>query len=179
MTESLDGGGAEEDPIRHLGPFARTVLPVFQALAALLLATAVVVTSFQVISRFGFNRPYPWAEEVGRYLFVWTVYTGFLVAIVKGTHIRVTFLVDRLPILATAILDAVLRLVAIATFSWVAWLGYGLALRNLRRSFFTIPDMTLVWLYAAVPGAMGLAATILILEPVVDRLIRWRRGPES
>lgn len=179
MTESPVGGEAEEDVLRHLGPFARKVLPIFQTLAALLLATAVMVTSFQVISRFGFNRPYPWAEEVGRYLFVWTVYTGFLVAIVKGTHIRVTFVVDRVPRLATEILDAVLRLVAIVTFSWVAWLGYGLALRNMRRSFFTIPDMTLVWLYAAVPAAMVLAAAFLILEPVVDRVIRWRRGPES
>lgn len=179
MTEPVVGAGAGEEPPRPLGPFARAVLPVFQTLAAVLLAGAVLVTSFQVISRFGFNRPYPWAEEVGRYLFVWTVYSGFLVAVVKRTHIRVTFLADRLPSAVSAGLDVVLRLVAVVTFAWIAWLGHLLALRNMSRPFFTISDMTLVWLYAAVPGAMALAAAFLILEPVIDRLIRLWRGPET
>ena len=63
----------------------------------------------QVILRFGFSAPQAWAEEVDRYLFVWSAYLGTVVAWLKGTHIRVTFVVELLGDRAEALSLALTR----------------------------------------------------------------------
>ena len=71
-------------------------LKVINAIASTLLACAVLLMSLQVFLRFVLGQPQPWAEEINRYCFVWATYLGSVIAIAKGTHIRVTDLVDRL-----------------------------------------------------------------------------------
>jgi TRAP-type C4-dicarboxylate transport system permease small subunit len=39
----------------------------------------------------------PWTEEIARLLFVWVVWIGAAAAVVRGSHIRFDFLVERLP----------------------------------------------------------------------------------
>ena len=71
-------------------------LKIINAIASLLLACAVVLMSLQVVLRFVFSEPQPWAEEINRYCFVWATFLGAAIAVAKGTHIRVTVLIDRL-----------------------------------------------------------------------------------
>ena len=70
------------------------LLTLITRFTSILLASVVTLMVVQVVLRFGFNAPQAWAEEVDRYMFVWSVYLGSIIALVKGTHIRVTFLVD-------------------------------------------------------------------------------------
>src|SRR5512141_3015004 len=51
----------------------------------------------QVASRYVFNRPTSWSEELARYLFVWITFLGAAVVIRKRRHVDVTVLTDRLP----------------------------------------------------------------------------------
>ena len=68
-------------------------LLIIQRASSYLLAAVVMLMATQVFLRFGFNAPQAWAEEVDRYLFVWSVYLGSIIALTKGTHIRVLFVV--------------------------------------------------------------------------------------
>ena len=64
--------------------------------ASILLGSVVLLMATQVFLRFAFNSPQAWAEEVDRYVFVWSIYLGTLIALIKKTHIRVTFLTDKM-----------------------------------------------------------------------------------
>jgi len=62
--------------------------------AAALVAGEVVVLLAGVISRFIFNSPIPWADELASILFLWLANLGAAVALRRGTHMRTTALVS-------------------------------------------------------------------------------------
>lgn len=162
MTQE-ETGSASADPATRL-----VVRPVAMV-AGGFLGAAVLITSVQVVLRFAFNQPLAWAEEIGRYLFVWSVYAGFLLAVVKRSHIRVTVVVDALPRGVRRAMNAIVHLVTILAFAFVVYQGAGLALDNTDRQFYTVPFLTLVMLYAAVPLTMTLACLSLLVGPWVRR----------
>jgi TRAP-type C4-dicarboxylate transport system permease small subunit len=131
-------------------------------LASLMLAVAVVLMSFQIFLRFVFNAPLTWTEEVGRYLFVWSVYLGSAVAVAKKAHIRVTILIDlggpKLEKISQ-ILDTICCIIA---FSFVAYFGSKLAYANLNARFYTLEFMPLILFYLSVPIGMFLSLMFLL-----------------
>jgi TRAP-type C4-dicarboxylate transport system permease small subunit len=131
-------------------------------LASLMLAVAVVLMSFQIFLRFVFNAPLTWTEEVGRYLFVWSVYLGSAVAVAKKAHIRVTILID----LGGPKLDKISRvfdkICCIFAFSFVAYFGSKLAYANLNAWFYTLEFMPLILFYLSVPIGMFLSLMFLL-----------------
>ena len=62
---------------------------------------AVIVTlSAGVISRYLFNRPFFWTDEVARILLVWSIFIGAAMGFRKGSgtaHIGIDYLVSLLP----------------------------------------------------------------------------------
>jgi tripartite ATP-independent transporter DctM subunit len=65
-----------------------------EAPAALLLLGEVAVLFAGVVSRFVFNSPIPWADELASILFLWLANLGAAVALRRGTHMRTTALVS-------------------------------------------------------------------------------------
>jgi TRAP-type C4-dicarboxylate transport system permease small subunit len=128
----------------------------------------------QVVLRFGFNTPQAWAEEVDRYLFLWSVYLGTIVAWMRGTHIRVTFVVDLLGPRAEAFSLGLSRLLALGCFVFSAWYGYQLAWHNRAAPFYTIPFMPQVIFYLSVPVCLTVISAHIALGLIEDvrRLLR-------
>jgi C4-dicarboxylate transporter DctQ subunit len=143
-------------------------------LASFLLALAVLLMAVQVVLRFGFNAPQAWAEEVDRYLFLWSVYLGTIVAWMRGTHIRVTFVVDLLGPRAEAFSLGLSRLLALGCFVFAAYYGYQLAWDNRTAPFYTIPFMPQVLFYLSVPVCLTVISVHIALGLVEDirRLLR-------
>ena len=154
----------EED---QLAPEPRATR-VATRIASLFLACAVVLMAAQVILRFGFNRPQAWAEEVDRYLFIWSVYFGALVALQRGTHIRVTFAIDAMGPAGAVLSKWLTRITALGAFAFTAWHGYGLVLVNLESEFYTIPGMPQAFFYLAAPLGLTLMSLALVAEIVAD-----------
>jgi len=146
----------------------------FQFTAALLLGIDVVLVSTQVILRYVFNNPQAWAEEVGRYVFVWVIFIGALLATARDSHIRVTVLTERFGSAGVRFSRALSWLLAVPTFSYVAYLGYQLAWRNRFTTFYTIEGAPRVVFFLAVP--VGFTLMVLVL------LYLWRtmlRSPDA
>lgn len=61
------------------------------------IALLFVIMIVQVILRYIFDYTHFFTEELGRYLLVWATLTGMAVETRRGGHIRVSFLVERLP----------------------------------------------------------------------------------
>ena len=68
---------------------------ILNLLAGLSLTVMVVLTTYQVITRYVFNAPSTWSEELVGYLFAWS--TMFGAAIVSGErgHMNIPILVDK------------------------------------------------------------------------------------
>lgn len=156
------------------GPVAGEALAWLTRLASLCLACAVVLMAVQVILRFGFNAPQAWAEEVDRYLFVWSVYLGTIVAWMRGTHIRVTFVVDLLGPRAEAFSRALTLGLAVFCFVFAAYYGYQLAWKNRLSTFYTLPSMPQVLFYLSVPVCLTFLALHVTLT-IIRTLSRMRR----
>ncbi|GAB3806673.1 TRAP transporter small permease [Virgibacillus kimchii] len=69
---------------------------VLYYICAFLMFLMVSVVTAQVISRYVFNSPFTWTEELGRYTFVWVSFLGMAVAIKRGGHIALDVLVKKL-----------------------------------------------------------------------------------
>lgn len=53
------------------------------------------LTVLLVVLRYGFNSSIIWGSEAMNYLFIYTTALGAAVSISRGTHIRISFLVDK------------------------------------------------------------------------------------
>lgn len=136
---------------------------VINHVAAFLLAAAVALMAVQVVLRFAFNSPQAWAEEVDRYLFVWSVYLGAIIALVRDTHIRVTVLVDPFGAPAKRFADHLNRWLNVACFAFVGYWGYANAYQNRGLSFYTIAWMPQIVFFLAVPVCMTIMVIYLLL----------------
>lgn len=61
------------------------------------LTLCTIIVNLNVITRYFFNRPLFWAEEVSTGLFVWTVFVGSAYAFRKHAHLGVDILVNLIP----------------------------------------------------------------------------------
>jgi len=61
-----------------------------------LFSVQVLVVFSQVIWRFVFNDPFPWSEELARYLQVWIILLTSTVCIQKSKHLAIDYLTYRL-----------------------------------------------------------------------------------
>ena len=55
-------------------------------IGAVFLALMVVFTTLQIVGRYLFSTPFPWTEEMTRYMFVWMVFISIGYAVKTGEH---------------------------------------------------------------------------------------------
>ena len=68
-----------------------------EVVAGTLLVLMVLATLLNVVARYLFNSPVPWAEEFSRYAFIWLVFIGAVVCTKQGRHISIDIIVKALP----------------------------------------------------------------------------------
>jgi TRAP-type C4-dicarboxylate transport system permease small subunit len=97
---------------------------LLRALLVLVVAVLVIPVSLQIFSRYTALIPsYIWTEEMARFLFVWAIMLGAMLAVREGSH----FVVDPWPRLGarpTALLDLLGNLgtaVVAGVFLWWGW----------------------------------------------------------
>ncbi len=67
-----------------------------ELVAAPLMVVMSCMVVIQVACRFVFHVPTPWAEELLRYCFIWSIMMGSAAGVKRGSHIGVTMMVDKL-----------------------------------------------------------------------------------
>ncbi len=91
-----------------------------------MLTVLVVVVVAQVVSRYVFNRPFTWSEELSRFLLVWIVYIFTSIAFRENRHLGIDFFVKLFPASLRLIVDAVMS--TLVFLFLVMLLGYGMEL---------------------------------------------------
>ena len=137
-------------------------------IASLLIAATVSLTFGQVVLRYVFNQPQTWAEEVGRYLFIWITFLGAAVAFARDTHIRVDAVMELFGPAVARAGDVIRRLIEAAAVGALLYSGILVAWKQRDARFYTMPDVPQVIFYLAVPigSAFGL---FYVLRGIIRR----------
>lgn len=77
--------------INLLGSINRYVEKMEYYFALLLMASTTFITVMQVVTRYGFNHPLTWPEELSTLLLVWMTFTGASLLLKKEQHIEIDF----------------------------------------------------------------------------------------
>jgi TRAP-type C4-dicarboxylate transport system permease small subunit len=91
----------------------RTIGTVAEALGAGLVVAETCILFAGVVSRYVFNRPLMWTDELANFLFLWLAMLGTVVALRRGEHMRLTTFVNSLGPQWRRLLGAVSALVVI------------------------------------------------------------------
>lgn len=82
---------------RLLGHVNRAVMKVTEAAAVLLVVAETLILLAGVISRYGFDNPLTWSDELAQILFIWLSMLGAVIALDRGEHMRLSAIVNKLP----------------------------------------------------------------------------------
>ncbi len=134
-----------------------------EALLFVLMISMVFLTVLQILCRV-FFQALIWSEELIRFLLVASSLVGAAVAFYRGSHISITFLIDRLPGRIRLWLQLSVRLLSLAFFAVVAWFGWALMG---TEAFQTTPAMglSMKWIYAMYP-VFGVVVAIHLMAGI-------------
>ncbi|NIO05067.1 MAG: TRAP transporter small permease subunit [Proteobacteria bacterium] len=131
----------------------------FETVSVAFLVCVLVTVVLQVFFRYVARIVVPWTEEAARYFCIWMVFMGVVAAVAQEAHIRITFLVERVPKLAMH-LFSLLSYCVVFLFNIIILLGsIQLVKLNWGQEAVTFPISVGV-LYLAITVS---SATILIL----------------
>jgi TRAP-type C4-dicarboxylate transport system permease small subunit len=64
-----------------------------------------LILVFEVVCRYSFNSPTIWAQEISIYIYTWVMMAGGAYTLMKGKHVRIDVLMERLPRRAAGALE--------------------------------------------------------------------------
>ena len=101
---------------------------IVEIVAAGLVAAEIVILFGGVVSRYVFDRPLVWSDELASTLFLWLAMLGAVIAFRRDEHMRMTACVGMLPPPRRAALDTFATGAALAFLLLIAWPTYQYAL---------------------------------------------------
>jgi len=161
------GPGGEAPP--------RVPVKIEEFCAALAMALICCITFANVLVRYFTNASFAFTEEFSIFLMVVLTLCGASAAFARDTHIRMTFLTDRLPSAAARKLEYVVLAAGALMFGVMAWYGYFL-FRDDWDYQTTSPGIGIPqWIYTI---WLPLLSAVIFLR-IIGRAVRLVRGAHS
>ncbi|MGM0602046.1 MAG: TRAP transporter small permease [Bacillota bacterium] len=92
-------------------------------LAIISLIIITIVTFAQVVSRYVFNFPIPWAMDIIRLSFVYLIFLGTAIGVREEGHLNIDVLINLLPI-NKKIVNILINTVTLAFISFLSYQGF-------------------------------------------------------
>ncbi|MCC8190450.1 MAG: TRAP transporter small permease [Planctomycetes bacterium] len=158
-----------------MAPFVRFCTRTLEAFAATILFVLTIMVFINVVLRYGFNSSITITEELGRYLFVWLVFAGAILAAGSDTHVRVDLLTRLLPRMPRDVLAIICDAIMIYCCYLIVVGGFQLSLLNMDNRL-AISRLPVGWLYMA--GFLcGLCIGLILIVRMIGRIIDLARTP--
>ncbi|THU02501.1 TRAP transporter small permease [Lampropedia puyangensis] len=141
----------------------KALFGLVSVVAQALLWLAVATGFFQVVSRFVLHSPLDWSEVLTRAAIIWAVMLGVALAFRQGSMIAVEFLREKLRGKAKCLLEGIVNLTCIGFLVFLAWMGGQMTYRVRFQSVAGL-EVSISWVYLAIPVGAGLAALALLLR---------------
>ena len=153
----------------------KAVYTVEKWVAAVGMASLVILVAIQVVCRYIFKVPTPWTEELARYAFLWTTYVGCAMCFAKKKHVVID-LIDEVgkktsnPAKFRFYLEKVTMIVSIAFLGYFLYrffTGYFLRIARMGRTS-TAVNLPMVIPYSSVLAGCALMiwhAIVILVQP--------------
>ncbi len=99
----------------------------------IIFAAMVVIGTYQIVTRYFFNRPSTISEELLTYSFTWMALLISAYVFGKRDHMRMSFLIDKVEGKPRMILEVVIEILCVA-FAFIVLLMGGVAIRSLTMT---------------------------------------------
>jgi len=140
------------------------------------MSIATILTTFQVVYRYGFNNSLSWAEEVVIYSIVCMSFVGASMGVRHGAHISVDVLNAFAPPAVNRWLHILTAVLGIAFAVMMTYLGFRLFSITLERGMLSpAMRMPMAWVYLPI----GLSGVLLIIRYCWLIRVVWHKPPVS
>ena len=135
-------------------------------LASALFISIGFIISYEVISRYVFNAPTIWVNEISRFLQIWATYLALTYSFHKKDFIRITVLYDKIGDRGKKILDFISTIFIIFFSVFVVYYGWLIAYDSLEvgRTSSTILDLPSFITELAIPLCFGFLLLRVLIE---------------
>lgn len=141
------------------------------------LSLCTILVNANIFSRYLFNTPIYWAEEVATSLFIWTVFVGSAYAYRNHSHLGVDILVKMLPGKAKKVTQFIVSIIEIAVLAMLTYVSA----QYVQNSWNRVTDVLMMprWYFSiAVPIGFGWSLLYAIIF-FIQRLMGKSTGKEE
>ncbi len=119
-------------------------------LLCVLMVGMVVINFANVVSRYYLNASLAWSEEISRFLLIWTVFLGAILAYAKDEHLSLDMVVSFLSLKRQRVFAIIVDLLVMLAMVFIIKGGYSLTVDNFD---WTSPaaEIPYGWVYLVVP----------------------------
>ena len=150
---------------------------VVDATALVAFCVMLILVMAQIVFRYGLRISVPWTEEAARWAYAWQIFLGSAVAMREKLHLRVTILVDHLPIAAQSVLDLLVGIVGLLFWSGIVW-GSLIMIQSVYPVQAGSFPISTSYMYLSIPvGLVGML--VLLLLDVIQTARRVARPGEG
>jgi len=161
---------AEEPP--------RVPVKIEEFLAAMAMALICLITFANVLVRYFTDESFAFTEEFSVFLMVVLTFVGASAAFAKNSHIRMSFLVDKLPPRIGRAIEIAVMAAAVALFAILVWYGSRLLADDWKFDT-TSPGIGIPqWLYTLWLPLLSAVIALRIAGRIV-RLVRAQRAAKA
>ncbi len=138
----------------------------FAILSGISLCVVFIVSFAQVVQRFVFNMSMPWAPDVTRIFFVYSVLCGMCVGVIRKSHLSIDVFVHALPERVRTALALVSDIIVIVFLVFVFKESFPFIAGNTDQ---TTPylNFPMSYVYAAFPVCIAVMLAYLAVDSVV------------
>ena len=149
-------------------------------IGAACIVVMVSLIGVDIIGRRFFNHPTGISEEVSAYLLVAVTFLGAAYTLVKGGHLSVRAVLEKLPARGQRIMEIVNGMVGVGVCATATWYSSQLVMASIRiNSHSSTPLNTpLVIPHALIPLGMGIMG-LAILAHTIRLIANIKRSPEG
>ncbi|MEJ2765278.1 TRAP transporter small permease [Photobacterium sp. MCCC 1A19761] len=139
-----------------------------------LMILLLVVLTWQIVTRWLFNDPSLWSEELARVLFMYMSLIGCAIAIKRNSHVNITYFSDKLPEKLRLILALTLEVAVLISIFAIIYLGYQHVQRNAFFELITL-GVSSQWMNYSLPLG-GLFMVFRQLQKMLALVVQYRRA---
>lgn len=157
----------EPDFLERRSALYRALVTTERVVACVLLVVMLGLVVLQVVSRYVFNTPFTWTEELARFVLVWLTFVaaGFVMA--RRIHISVDVVAARLSRRGVVVVDALALTAVASAAAAMAWAGFGFA-AGASRLAAPATSLPMSVVYGAAVVGFGLILLHALIHTYVD-----------
>lgn len=151
----------------------RILALVEQVVASALVVAVLVLVVFQVVTRYVFDRPFVWSEELARFALIWLTFVAAAYVMSRGAHITVVVGSKLLGRRAGVVLQGLAGIIVVTVCVVLAVQSPDF-LRGAARTSSPAADIPMSWVY----GAAGVGFVLMGVHSLATLFLAVR-DPEA